>query len=217
MKDLTQKYAPKTINDIVFKSVNAQQQIVDIVNGNVPFPSSKCGILLYGTYGTGKTQLAKLLPDAIEFNKTECSSNYVFCAIGSGNDGVKVINNIESRALLMPFVSQHYFVLDEVDRLKPEVMQSLKQVMNLPNSVFILTTNNLPAIDKGVLSRCVLVEFNAAPDSAWLPKVKQILADYGVTRTDEELLKVIALSKGDARKILYNTQRIVANDLGQAA
>ena len=217
MEDFTQKYAPKTIDDIVFKSANTQQQIMDIVNGNVPFPTSKCGILLYGTWGTGKSQLAKLLPDAIEFNKTGCSSNYVLCAIGSGNDGVKVISNIESCASFMPASSHHYFILDEVDRLKPEVMQSLKQVMNLPKCVFILTTNNLSAIDNGVLSRCVRVDFNAAPDSAWLPKVKQILADYDVSRTDEDLLKVIAKCNGDAREILYTTQRIVVNDSAKAA
>lgn len=218
MEDFTQKYAPKTINDIVFKSANTQQQIMDIVNGNVPFPTSKCGILLYGTWGTGKSQLAKLLPDAIEFNKTGYSSNYHYNAIGSGNDGVKVMTKIEQSACHYPYnATQHYFILDEVDRLRPDVMLSLKQVMNMPSCVFILTTNNLSAIDNGVLSRCVRVDCNAAPDSAWLPKVKKILADYGVSRTDEELINAISLCKGDAREILYTAQRIVVNDLAKAA
>ncbi len=53
-------------------------------------------------------------------------------------------------------------------------------------------------------------DFNAAPAEAWLPKVKQILGDYGVTRTDKELLDAITLCKGDAREILYTTQRMVA-------
>lgn len=61
------------------------------------------------------------------------------------------------------------------------------------------------------------VDFNAAPDSSWLPKVKQILADYSVTRSDKELLDAIALCKGDAREILYTAQRIGANDLEKAA
>ena len=218
MKDFIKKYAPKTIDDIVFKSANEKQIITDIVNGNVSFPSTKSGILLYGTWGTGKSELAKLLPDAIEFNKTGYSSNYHYNAIGSGNDGVKVMTKIEQSAYHYPYnATQHYFILDEVDRLRPDVMLSLKQVMNMPSCVFILTTNNLCAIDNGVLSRCIRVDCNAAPDIAWLPKVKQILADYGVSRTDEELLNAIALCKGDAREILYTTQRIVVNDSAKAA
>lgn len=217
MEDFTKKYSPKTIGDIVFKSTNEHQQIMDIVNGKVPFPTSKCGILLYGVWGTGKSELAKLIPDAIEKIKTGSSSNYHYHAIGTGNDGVKVVNKIEQQAWHYPFASHHYFVLDEVDRLKPEVMLSLKQVMNLPSSVFILTTNDLSAIDKGVLSRCVRVEFNAAPSINWLPKIKHILSDYGVIRSDKELLDAIDLCKGDAREILYTAQRIVAKDLAKAA
>ena len=218
MEDFELKYSPKTVSDIVFKSTNEQQQIMDIVNGKVPFPTSKCGILLYGVWGTGKSALAKLLPDAIEMNKTGNNSNYNYQRIGSGNNGVKVVTQIEQQAAFMPLGSSyHYFILDEIDLLKGDVMDSFKQAMNLPNCVFVLTTNNFSAIDKGVLSRCVRVEFNAAPSANWLPKIKYILADNGVTRSDKELLDAIDLCKGDAREILYTAQRIVANDLAKAA
>lgn len=218
MKDFEKKYAPKTINDILFKSENEQQQIMDIVNGKVPFPTSKNGILLYGLWGTGKSALARLLPDEIEMNKTGNNSNYHYERIGIGNNGIKVVTKIEQQAAFMPFGSSyHYFVLDEIDLLKGDVMESFKQAMNLPKTIFILTTNNLSAIDKGVLSRCVRLEFNAAPAEAWLPKVKQILADYNVTRTDAKLLNLIKLCNGDAREILYTAQRIVAADLDKAA
>lgn len=217
MEEFELKYAPKAVEDIVFKSANEKQQIMNIVTGKVPFPNSKNGILLYGLWGTGKSVLARLLPDAIETNKTGGYSNYHYHRIGSGNNGTKIVTQIEQQAAFMPLGSSyHYFVLDEVDLLKNDVMDSFKQAMNLPHCIFILTTNNISAIDRGVLSRCVRVEFNAAPKEAWLPKVKQILADNGVFRTNDDLLAAIELCNGDAREILYTTQRIVAADLAKA-
>ena len=61
------------------------------------------------------------------------------------------------------------------------------------------------------------IAFNAPPADAWLPKVKQIFADYGLSRTDEELIDAIALCRGDVREIFYTVQRIIAADLKSSA
>ena len=37
--DFEEKYSPKTLNDIVFHSVNAKQTVEDIVSGLVGFPT----------------------------------------------------------------------------------------------------------------------------------------------------------------------------------
>jgi len=65
------RYDPKTISDIVFPCQHTSDLIHDIISGNLPFPmSGKNGILLHGVPGTGKSALAKLLPDAIEAAKS---------------------------------------------------------------------------------------------------------------------------------------------------
>ncbi len=109
-----------------------------------------------------------------------------------GANGLTMLGGIKSQAELVPFRSQHYFVLDEVDNLNDQAMKLLKSVMNIPGSVFILTTNNFDAVEVGVRSRCHCIQFNAAPEANWLPLVRRILTGEGVPGlSDKELLPVI--------------------------
>ena len=69
--DFEEKYSPKTLNDIIFGNPESKLRIYDIVTGSESLPSSgKSAILLYGTWGTGKTTMATMLPNAIEQGKT---------------------------------------------------------------------------------------------------------------------------------------------------
>jgi hypothetical protein len=91
-------------------------------------------------------------------------------------------------------------------------MESLKVAMNTNanNCIYIMTTNKLSAIEGGVLNRSIAVEFNAAPSSAWLPRMKDVLAAYDVLDvSDEELLNIINLCDGSARKILLSARRLI--------
>jgi DNA replication protein DnaC len=64
------EYEPQSLNDIIFGNHESKCRIYDIVTCAEDIPASgKSGIFLYGTYGTGKTTLAKMLPDAIENGK----------------------------------------------------------------------------------------------------------------------------------------------------
>jgi DNA polymerase III delta prime subunit len=112
----------------------------------------------------------------------------------------------------MPLATHRYFVLDEVDNLNPDTMKSLKSVMNIPGPIFVLTTNNLNKIEKGVQDRCHLVAFNAAPDAAWLPLVRRVIADGGVPVPDDQhLLGVLAKNDGSVRDIVDRAMEIVVS------
>ena len=63
----TNTYQPQAISDVVFGNDESKLRIEEIINGDVPFPfEGKTGILLFGIFGTGKTTIANLLPEAIE-------------------------------------------------------------------------------------------------------------------------------------------------------
>jgi DNA polymerase III gamma/tau subunit len=119
-------------------------------------------------------------------------------------DGAAVIKDIENLTnLAWSEGKYHYIIIDEVDNLIRESVPSLKCLMNKKNAVFVLTTNNITKLDKGVIDRCHCVEFNAAPPTEWLPLVKRVIDDQQkVSPPDAALLSMIAKCRGSGRQIL---------------
>jgi hypothetical protein len=82
-------------------------------------------------------------------------------------------------------------------------MRSLKTLMDLRTTVWILCTNHLGGIDPAVRDRSHLVEFNAAAAQRWLPLANRIFSDFGLSYADEAKVEdLIALQSGSARKIV---------------
>ena len=103
----------------------------------------------------------------------------------------------------------HYLILDEVDQLTALAQQSLKSTMNARHCIFILTTNYISKVDRGILDRCVLIEMNAASDEQLLEYANQISTDQNVAMTSEELLPTIKAANGSFRNLTQNIERLI--------
>lgn len=205
--------APSSVSDFVFYSESEYQKMKGIVNGGYPFPLAGInGIILYGAYGTGKTTLARLIPNEIEKRLTNNEPYVRFERIMDGNRGAEIIASLDSMTNIVPYPSSyHYIVLDEVDILTPKSMLSLKSVMNKPDTIFIMTTNELNKIDRGVQDRSHLFNFNAAPPEQWLHKLKPIYAAHGPKAPPDGLIiDYIQKCNGSARKIMDATAMVIS-------
>ena len=81
-----------------------------------------------------------------------------------------------------------------------------------------MTTNNLSALDRGVLSRSICLEFNKAEAVRWLVRCQSILSDFGVTNVaNSDLVEIIDLCNGDIRKIMSSLKRLIVKNQRKVA
>jgi replication-associated recombination protein RarA len=208
-------YKPRVLSDFLFEKDADRNFLNNIVTGTLPFPSSnKYGLIFEGHVGIGKSTLAIALPDMMEAAFNGGSANWCkVYNIKSGLNGAPLFEDIDKQLEKHhAFNRCRYIILNEVDRLTKASMGDLKSLMDTvaKSTVFIMTTNNIKAIDVAVASRSYQLSFNKILPSAYLPLLKRVLSDYQVDiYTDQDLERLVRLKSGDVRNVLSGIQQMI--------
>lgn len=221
---------PVCLNDFALKP-QTRSSIELILKGVDEIPRhGVSGILLWGTYGSGKTTLANLLPNWIEGVKSDLDAMKVNCGESAGVDvcsvsdiltircgqaanGVQVMTSLNQFAQTMSLSTKSHLkfvILDEFDHLTDAAMASFKALMSSTTRiVFIMTTNHYNQIDEGVLDRSIVLDMNEAPRDAWRDKLKRDYARANEHFEWESLQAVVEQGRGSCRRILSDLDRVV--------
>jgi DNA polymerase III delta prime subunit len=217
-------FKPNCLDDFLISNDQDRRKIELILSRQLPFPfGGKSGILFHGTWGTGKSTLATLLPGLIEMAFSgdwdllngvgqmpppitdHCQKEVFRCGGGLSSTAItQTIHKFNMRLPLWHYSHHDYFVFDEVDRLTMTGQQSLRSTMDLNRCMFFFTTNYLSKIDPGIVNRCHLIEMNqVANPQAYVPIGQAILRSMGVdiTKVSQKLLEDFATkSRGSIRE-----------------
>lgn len=187
------KYAPTTINEFVFEDPNVELALKGNANGQRTGP-----ILLYGTYGAGKSTLAWLIAKAGLHRVANPNSPQVINGIDFGASSENLMSSAWSWARTAG-VKYPYVIIEDVDHLKAK-QTKLRNLLDKPTSFgVILTTNEFAKVDRGLANRCQRYEIRIPTPIQWAPRAQAIMANEGVSISLSQAQALLAASGGSIR------------------
>ena len=195
MKNYRIKYTPKSYNEVVIH--DPSNSIRPLLN-KVASGQNCFNILMFGTNGTGKTVLAKMLTKA--FYESNSTSDYtVFWDMTQQG----VIQQLRRATQLVPksYTDVQWHILDEVDKCPSKsIYNELHSIIQNENGHnFILTTNAILDIPKGIQSRCMPFPIEAPTANEFLSRAMSILAQEGLSHNQQKVYGALSAVERDIR------------------
>lgn len=212
---LWEKWRPKTIEDTILPD-RIKKQFENGITRNYIF---------YGSYGTGKTTLARILVGKYSKDKAYIELN---SSLFTSIDVLR--SEIDQFCRTAPILETEdeikYVFLDEVDRISPQYQDALKAFIEKYHEKvrFILTTNHINKISQGIKSRFTEINFDcqSIEEEKYLKteiykKINNvILPSVGKEISKENLISVITKKFPDFRSIMGEIQNYIeTGDLNQ--
>ena len=191
-----ESFRPDTLEGYIGNEHIIEKVRIFINNGDVPH------LLFYGTAGTGKTTLAKIIA-----NSVDADVMYINASDENSVDAVR--DKIKRYASTVGFRRWKIIILDEADYLTPNAQAALRNLMETYSKTtrFILTCNYVEKIIDPIQSRC-----QTPPNKTDVAKrLVSVLEEKGIEYDIKDVAAIINASYPDIRRAINAAQSLVVN------
>ena len=194
-----EKYRPARLCDVIFQnSAQAEQFARLVAGGTIP------NLLFYGTQGTGKTTLSKVLISELSVDPADR------LRINCSDEKIEAMREkVKTFSQSLPLGNFKVVQLEELDYLSLDAQALLRQLMEetAQYTRFIGTCNYVNKVIPALRSRFQEFEFKAPDMELVASRMAQILESEGVSYEPEVLLELIQRAYPDIRKIIQLLQQ----------
>ncbi|XP_062120696.1 replication factor C subunit 5 [Drosophila sulfurigaster albostrigata] len=194
-----EKYRPSCLDDLI-----SHEEIISTINRFIN-QKQLPHLLFYGPPGTGKT--STILACARQLYSASHFKSMVLELNASDDRGIGIV-----RGQILNFASTRtifcgtfkLIILDEADAMTNDAQNALRRIIEkyTENVRFCIICNYLSKIIPALQSRCTRFRFAPLSPEQMLPRLDKIIQEEQVRVTDDGKNALVALSKGDMRKVL---------------
>jgi replication factor C small subunit len=193
-------FRPSTLDGYVGNEHIIEKVKVYLENGDVPH------LLFYGSAGTGKTTLAKIIANNVD-------ADVMYINASDENNIETVRTKIKNFASTVGFRRWKICILDEADYMTPNGQAALRNLMETFSKTtrFILTCNYVEKIIDPIQSRCQTFAIVPPSKKDVAKRIVDILTQLEIEYDNKDLVTIINSGYPDIRRVLNACQRQVVD------